>query len=52
LPHFSLKQTLCFVFFRIGNNVRDKCITDCRVKPKPPKDAKVDKKEVKGQGEQ
>ena len=36
---------LCF--FHIGKNVRAKCITDCRVKPKPPKDAKVDKKELK-----
>jgi len=36
---------LCF--FHIGKNVRAKCITDCRVKPKPSKDAKVDKKQVK-----
>jgi len=36
---------LCFV--HIGKNVRAKCITNCRVKPKPPKDAKVDKKQVK-----
>jgi len=48
LPQFSLKQTLCFVFFfHIEKNVKATCITDCRVKPKPPKDAKVDKKEMK-----
>jgi len=35
---------LCF--FHIGKNVRAKCITNCRVKPKPPKDSKVDKKQV------
>ena len=33
--------------FHIGKNVRDKCITNCRVKPKRSKGAKVDKKEVK-----
>jgi len=36
---------LCF--FHIGKNVRAKCITDCKVHPKPPKGAKVDKKELK-----
>jgi len=40
---------LCF--FHIGKNVRAKCITDCRVKPKPPKDAKVDKRELKKNNE-
>jgi len=33
-------------FFHIGKNVRAKCITDCKVHPKPPKGAKVDKKEL------
>jgi tRNA isopentenyl-2-thiomethyl-A-37 hydroxylase MiaE len=32
--------------FHIGNNVKAKCITDCRVKAKPT-DAKVVEKEVK-----
>jgi len=36
---------LCF--FHIAKNVRAKCITDCRVKPNPPKGAKVEKKQVK-----
>jgi len=40
---------LCY--FHIGKNVRAKCITDCKVKPKPPKDAKVDKKQVKNDKE-
>ena len=35
------------MFFHIGKNVRSKCITDCKVNPKPPKGAKVDKKELK-----
>ena len=47
LAQFSLKHTPCFVFFHIGKNVRAKCITNCRVNPKPPKGAKVDKKELK-----
>ena len=47
LAQFSLKHTSYFVFFHIGKNVRAKCITDCRVNPKPPKGAKVDKKELK-----
>ena len=47
LPQCSLKHTLFFVFFHIGKNVRAKCIMDCRVKSKPHKDAKVDKKELK-----
>jgi len=33
--------------FHIGKNVRARCITDCRVKPKRPKGAKVDRKKVK-----
>jgi hypothetical protein len=36
---------LCF--FHIEKNVRAKCITDCKVKPKLPKDAKADKKPLK-----
>jgi len=47
LAQFSLKHTPCFVFFHIGKNVRAKCITDCKVHPKSPKGAKVDKKELK-----
>ena len=35
-------------FFHVGKNVRAKCITDCKVHPKPPpKGAIVDKKELK-----
>jgi len=34
-------------FFHIGKNGRVKFIMNCRVKPKPPKGAKVDKKQVK-----
>ena len=34
-------------FFHIGKNVKAKCITDGKVHPKPPKGAKVDKKELK-----
>ena len=34
-------------FFHIGKNVRAKCITDCKVHPKHPKGAIVDKKELK-----
>jgi len=36
---------LCF--FHEGKNVRAKCITNCRVKPKPRRDANVDKKQVR-----
>jgi len=41
------KTDTMLCFFHIGKNVRAKCITYCKVKPNPPKNAKVDKKEVK-----
>ncbi|KEH34517.1 hypothetical protein MTR_3g467680 [Medicago truncatula] len=41
---FTIRDALCY--FHIENNVKAKCITDCRVKAKPT-DAKVVEKEVK-----
>lgn len=42
-----LPETVALLcYFHIRKNVRAKCITNCRVKPKP-KDVKVDGKEVK-----
>ena len=43
---FPETYTMLF-FFHIGNNVRAKCITNCKVHPKPPKGAIVDNKELK-----
>ena len=43
----AFPETDIMLFFHIGKNVRAKWITNCRVKPKPPKDAKVNKKELK-----
>jgi len=44
---WALKMVKDLCFFHIGKNVRVKCITNCRVIPKPPKGAKVGKKQVK-----